>query len=150
MNINLKEKKKFKQPFLIQNINIGLQKRFSLKITKKLHNDFKKFSGDTSPIHNDIKFCKKNNFKEKLGYAFLITSALSKIYGTYFPGGTELCLHQTCNFRKPFFINDNLLIKLKVVQLNKSTKIISIYTEIKVKKKLIFDGHSVLKLSLKK
>ena len=146
MNINLNEKKRFKQPFNSRYKN--RIEKFSLKITEKLHNDFKEFSGDTSAIHNDIKFC-KNNFK-KLGYAFLITSALSKIYGIYFPGGNELCLHQTCNFRKPFFINDNLLINLKVVQLNKSAKIISIYTEIKVKKKLIFDGHSVLKLSLKK
>ena len=84
MNINLNEKKRFKQPFLIQDIKIGLKRKFSLKITEKLHNDFKKFSGDTSAIHNDIKFCKKNNFKKKLGYAFLITSALSKIYGIYF------------------------------------------------------------------
>ena len=79
MNINLNEKKRFKQPFLIQDIKIGLKRKFSLKITEKLHNDFKKFSGDTSAIHNDIKFCKKIILK-KLGYAFLITSALSKIY----------------------------------------------------------------------
>ncbi len=150
MKINLKEKNKNKHTVNIENIEIGLIKDFTLKITEKLHNDFKKFSGDYSPIHNDIKFCKKNNFKKKLGYAFLITSALSKIYGIYFPGGNELCLHQTCNFRNPFYINDILSIKLKVVQVNKSTKIISINTEIKVKKKIIFDGHSVLKLCLKK
>ena len=65
MNINLNEKKRFKQPFLIQDIKIGLKRKFSLKITEKLHNDFKKFSGDTSAIHNDIKFCKNNGFPKK-------------------------------------------------------------------------------------
>ena len=76
---------------------------------------------------NDIKNFVKKIILKKIRIYFLITSALSKIYGIYFPGGNELCLHQTCNFRKTFFINDNLLINLKVVQLNKSAKIISIY-----------------------
>ena len=42
MNINLNEKKRFKQP-LIQDIKIGLKRKFSLKITEKLHNDLKNF-----------------------------------------------------------------------------------------------------------
>jgi len=149
MNIIQKEKKN-KKPLDIKKIKIGLTKSFSLKITEKLHNQFKIFSGDVSPIHNDIKFCKFNKFKKKLGYAFLITSALSKIYGVYFPGGNELCLHQSCNFKNPFYINDILLFKLKIVQVNQLTKIVSINTEVKSKKKIIFDGHSILKLSLKK
>ena len=93
MNITLKNKIK-NRPTQIKNIKIGLTNKFSLKVTEKLHNDFKKFSGDNSPIHSDFKFCKENNYKKKLGYAFLITSALSKIFGVYFPGGNELCLHQ--------------------------------------------------------
>ena len=62
MKINLKEKNTIKRPLNIKDIKIGLKRNFTLKINEKLHNDFKKFSGDTSPIHNDIKFCKKNNF----------------------------------------------------------------------------------------
>ena len=103
MNITLKNKIK-NRPTQIKNIKIGLTNKFSLKVTEKLHNDFKKFSGDNSPIHSNFKFCKENNYKKKLGYAFLITSALSKIFGVYFPGGNELCLHQSCNFKNPFFI----------------------------------------------
>ena len=149
MNITLKNNIK-NRPTQIKNIKIGLTNKFSLKVTEKLHNDFKKFSGDNSPIHSDFKFCKENNYKKKLGYAFLITSALSKIFGVYFPGGNELCLHQSCNFRNPFFINDTLLFKLKVVQVNIPSKIISIHTEVRSNKKIIFDGHSILKLSLNK
>ena len=55
-----------------------------------------------------LNFVKKIILK-KVGYAFLLTSALSKIYGIYFPGGNELCLHQTCNFKRPFFVNDTLM-----------------------------------------
>ena len=148
MDIKLKQKST-KIPIDIKDLKIGLKKIFTLKITNKLHNQFKKFSGDDSPIHNNLKFCKTNKYNKKLGYAFLITAALSKIYGVYFPGGNELCVHQTCNFRNPFFVNDTLLFKLKIIQLNIETKIITLNIEISCKNKLIFNGHSILKLSLK-
>ena len=54
---------------------------FKVKITKKLHEDFIKFSGDNSPIHSSVNFCKKNYYKKVVGHAFLLTSILSKIYG---------------------------------------------------------------------
>jgi 3-hydroxybutyryl-CoA dehydratase len=149
MNIKLKEKN-FKTPIHIKKLKIGLKRQYTLKITSKLHNQFKKFSGDNSPIHNDLNFCKINRYKKKLGYAFLLTAALSKIYGVYFPGGNELCVHQSCNFRKPYFINDNLLFTLKVIQLNKESKIITLNIDITCKNKIIFNGQSILKLSLKR
>lgn len=136
-------------PVQIEKIRIGQVKKFSIKVSEKLHNEFKKFSGDNSKIHNDLNFCKFNGYQKKVGYAFLLTSALSKIYGTLFPGGNELCLHQTCNFKSPYFINDILIIKIKVIQVNKSSKIITLNTEITCLDKIIFEGQSVLKLSLK-
>ena len=42
MNITLKNKIK-NRPTQIKNIKIGLTNKFSLKVTEKLHNDFKKF-----------------------------------------------------------------------------------------------------------
>jgi len=147
MHIILKGKK-IKKPINIRDLKLGHKKVFYLKITEKLHNQFKKFSGDNSPIHTDLNFCKINKYKKKLGYAFLITSALSKIYGVYFPGGNELCLYQSCNFRNPFFINDTLIFYIKVVQANYSTKIITLETVVKCRNKIIFEGQSILKLSL--
>ena len=96
-------KKKNKKPIGISQIKIGTKRSFKIKITKKIHNQFKNFSGDKSPIHVSKKISKTNNFKNIIGYAFLLTAALSQIFGMYFPGGNELCLHQTCNFRKPFY-----------------------------------------------
>ena len=69
-----------------------------------------------------------------MGYAFLITAILSKIYGMFFPGGTELCLKQICNFKKPFFLNDTLKINLKVIQINYEAKLLTIYYYKKSKK----------------
>lgn len=138
-----------KKKYFIEDIKIGLIKKFKVKITKKLHNDFLNFSGDESPLHQNRKFCSKNNFKGIVGYGFLITSILSKIYGMYFPGGTELCLRQECNFKKPYYINDILLLQLEVTQINKINKLLSIETKVfRNFKQLIFQGNSLLQLSL--
>ena len=134
----------------INNIKLNSVKKFKIKITNKLHRDYIKFTGDNSPIHTDIKFCKKNKFKKPLGHAFLLTSILSKIYGKYFPGGSELCLRQTCNFRKPFFVNDNLEIKIVPTKKNIKLRILEIRIIIISNKKIVFDGEALFQLSLSK
>ena len=122
---------------------------FATKITGKMHKDFTSFSGDKSPIHTNKLFCIKNGYNQKIGYAFLITNILSKIYGMYFPGGTELCLKQICNFKKPFFVNDKLKIILKVIQKNIFARLITVEVLIKNQKnKIIFEGEVIFQLIL--
>ena len=135
--------------YKINDIKLNKPKRFSVVITKKLHEEFIKFSGDNSPIHQNIKFLKRKNFKEKMGHGFLITSILSKIYGKYFPGGTELCIKQTCFFRKPFFVGDRFQINIIPKKKNIKLKLLEIFVEIKVQKKVIFNGEATFILNLK-
>tara|TARA_B110000858_G_C17780847_1_gene464701 strand:+ start:1587 stop:2039 length:453 start_codon:yes stop_codon:yes gene_type:complete len=140
-----------KRTHFIKDLKLGTQKKFQIKITKKLHYDFSKFTGDKSLIHSSKKFCKANNFKSIVGYGFLITAILSKLYGMYFPGGSELCLQQTCNFKKPYYINDILVFKLKLTQINKFNKLVTIETRVlRNSKELIFEGNALLQLSLDK
>ncbi len=140
-----------KKTHFIKDLKLGNQKKFQIKVTKELHNEFSKFTGDKSPIHTSKKFCKSNNFKDIVGYGFLITSILSKLYGMYFPGGSELCLQQTCNFKKPYFLNDRLVFKLKLIQMNKINKLVTIETLVfRNAKELIFEGNALLQLSLDK
>ena len=134
----------------IKKIKINKKKIFYVKVSNKLHNNFIKLSGDNSPIHTDLKFCLRNNFESKLGHAFLLTTILSKIYGIFFPGGSELCLKQTCNFRKPFFLGDNLTINITPLKKNLPLKLLEIEIKIFSKKKLIFDGEALFQLRLKK
>lgn len=137
------------QPFYkIQDIKLNRPKLFKVKITEKLHNEFIKFSGDNSPIHQNKNFLKKNNYKKKLGHGFLITSILSKIYGKYFPGGRELCVRQTCFFRKPFFVGEVLKIKLTPQKKNINLKLLEASVEVRVKNKIIFNGETTFILNL--
>jgi len=143
--------KKYKTPIPIKKIKLGQERKFSIKITEKIHEGFSKFSGDNSKIHTDINFCKKNGYKKKLGYSFLLTTILSNIYGKIFPGGNDLCLKQNCNFKYPYFVNDTLKFRIKVNQVNREKKLLGIECKINNQQnKLIFEGDSILLLSLNK
>ena len=141
---------KIKSPYNINQIKVGDKKKFKIKITKKIHNSFSNFSGDKSPLHTSKKFCLKNNFKNLVGYAFLIECLMSKIFGMFFPGGSELCIQQTSKFLKPYYINDILKIELLVSQKNIKAKLITIDTKIFTKNDLIYEGETLFKLSLTK
>ena len=135
--------------FFIDDIYIGYEVNQHIHITEKMHNDFCKLSGDDSPIHTDSEFSKRSNYKAPIGYAFLLTTLLSRIYGKVFPGGSELCLSQECNFKSVYYIGDLLLFYLKVIQINKEFKLITISVKVTNQdNKIIFTGKSIMKIIL--
>lgn len=141
---------KLNPPHSIEKIKIKEIKKFGIKITKNLHENFIKISGDRSLIHTNKKFSIRNGFKDKIGYAFLLSNILSKIYGEHFPGGNELCLQHSEKFIKPYYINDFLIIKIKVIQKNTAAKLITLEINIKSKDELIYYAETILRLSLNK
>ena len=135
--------------YYIDDINIGKEINKSIEITEKLHFDFCKLSGDDSPIHTNKEFAKKSNYEEPIGYAFLIPTLLSGIYGKIFPAGSELCLSQNCEFRAVYYVGDTLFFNLKVIQKNTSFKLITLDVNVKNQNNIkIFSGQSIMKLIL--
>ena len=133
----------------IEDINIGDNYKFLFDYSEKVHNDFGSLSGDFSRVHSSEEFATKNGFDGVLGYAFALSAFLSKIYGTEFPGGNELCLKQISNFRKPFYIGDKIEFIIEVSSLNIDNKIIGIDTSASNSKGIIiFNGSALLQLSL--
>mgnify|MGYP001121515535 FL=1 len=133
----------------IQNINCGNSFEFSFNYTERVHSDFMRFSGDDSNIHTSLDFATKNGYKGVIGYAFALTAFLSKIYGTQFPGGNELCLKQECNFRNPFYVGDRIIFTITVRSINFELKTLELTSSAKVDGGiLIFTGLALLKLSL--
>ena len=75
----------------------------------------------------------------------MLTNILSNISNA-FSGGTELCLKQVCNFKKPFYVNDTLNILLGLFK--KNCKIITVSSLLKSKKNIIFEGETIFQLIL--
>jgi acyl dehydratase len=130
-------------------VKIGDVYEYEFDYTESVHYDFMQLSGDDSRIHTSQSFARKNGFKNVLGYAFVLTSFLSKIYGTKFPGGNELCLKQECSFRNPFYIGDKIMFCIEVISKTDGLDVIEITNSAETDKGiLVFTGKAALKLSL--
>ncbi len=128
-------------------INVGDKAEFKVLIDKDMHDAFSVLSGDFSPIHCNDKFCVKTKFKKKIGYAFMLTSFLSRLYGEYLPGGSSICIRQEANFVRPFFIGDNIIIAGKVISKIISTKFIEIDSRMyRNESQCVFRGKGIVQL----
>ena len=128
-------------------INIGDKTQFDITIDEKLHNSFSVLFGDFSPVHCDDEFCAKTKFKKKIGYAFMLTGFLSKLYGEYLPGGSSICIKQDTKFIKPFFLGDKIRIVGEVVNKVESTQFVEIKSEMyRNEKERIFQGNGIVQI----
>lgn len=134
-----------KQAKSFSDIKIGDKAQFEIEISEESHASFAKLFCDFSPIHCDDEFCSKTKFKMKIGYGFMLTGFLSRLYGEYLPGGSSICIKQDAKFIRPFFIGDKIKIVGKVVNKTESTKLIEINTEMhRNGKELVFRGTGIV------
>ena len=74
--IKIHVNKKIKTPVNIKSIKKNFTLKFKVFISKKIHSDFEKLSGDNSPIHSSITFCKKTK-RMKIASIWLILVILN-------------------------------------------------------------------------
>ncbi|OGG79569.1 hypothetical protein A3A39_02400 [Candidatus Kaiserbacteria bacterium RIFCSPLOWO2_01_FULL_54_13] len=128
-------------------IQVGDTASFTIEITEKMHREFENLSEDESPVHTDDVFAKKSGFDKKIGYAFLLTSFLSRLYGMYLPGGTSVCLKQETSFPNPYYVGDTISVEAEVIRKIASTRIAEIRTRMKRQNgKLVLSGLGAIKL----
>ncbi len=133
----------------LSDLKIGESEEFKIRITLEDHNNFKSFSGDISPVHNDDSFAKSAGYDKKTVYGFHILTYLSRFYGNYLPGGSSVCLKQNIEFLKPVYLNENITIKGTITNLNKNLKLITRKNEILNENAgLCLNGEAILKMLL--
>lgn len=126
----------------IDEIDIGLEKSFEVKITPKLIDDFAQLSGDYNPLHTDKNFAQSNNFKNTVCHGMLLASLFSRLVGMYIPGKNSLYFSQSLNFIKPAYVDDIVTVNGKVISKSNSTKIITLKTSIKNLKNELVSGEA--------
>jgi len=132
-------------------IKVGDKAQFEVIVDEEMHDDCSRLFGDFSPIHRNDKFCLRTKFKKKIGFAFLLTGFLSRLYGEYLPGGSSICIKQDAKFIKPFFIGDRITILGEVVSKIKSTRFVEIKSEMyRGKKECVFRGNGVVQILFEK
>ena len=122
-------------------ISIGRQESFIIKITESMVEKFSNLSGDLNPLHMDNEFAESSLFKKRIVHGMLLSSFFSQLIGMKLPGKNALYFSQTLNFRSPCYIDDEIEVVGEVIEKSDSTKIITITTSIFNKSKIcLIDG----------
>ena len=114
----------------LEEIEIGQKKKFSIKVTESMVNEFAKISGDFNPLHMDEQYAKSTKFGRRVCHGILLASFFSKMIGMYLPGKNSLYFSQTLNFRLPCFINDEVIVEGEVIQKSIASRIMELKTVI--------------------
>jgi len=129
------------KPLSFSEICVDQTASFDKIVTEEIHEAFSELVGDYSPIHTQEDFAAETLFGKRIGYAFLLTGLLSRLYGEYLPGGSSICIKQETQFRKPFFIGDTITVTGMVEKKIFSTRFVVIKSEMfRNGKECIFKG----------
>ena len=122
-------------------ISIGHQESFMIKITASMVEKFSNLSGDLNPLHMDNEFAESSLFKKRIVHGMLLSSFFSQLIGMKLPGKNALYFSQTLNFRSPCYIDDEIQVVGEVTEKSDSTQIITVSTSIFNKSKTcLIDG----------
>ena len=122
-------------------ISIGQQETFIIKITASMVEKFSNLSGDLNPLHMDNEFAESSLFKKRIVHGMLLSSFFSQLIGMKLPGKNALYFSQTLNFRSPCYIDDEIEVIGEVTEKSDSTQIITVSTSIFNKSKTcLIDG----------
>ena len=100
--------------YLYEEITVGMEESFTVRVTEEMMDGFLKITGDNNPLHNDETYAMEKGFSSRVVYGMLTASFLSTLAGVYLPGKFSLIHAVEAEFPRPVYIGDDLTVTGKV------------------------------------
>ncbi len=131
----------------MKNIKIGQEAKISKAFSAADVISFSNLSLDKNPVHLDKEFAKKTLFEKLIVHGYLYGSLISAVIGTKLPGPGSIYLNQEMNFKKPVYLNEEVMAVVKVVDIKPEKSLIFLSTNCYVnEKEIVIEGSAVIKL----
>ena len=114
------------------NYEVGMSKKFDIKVTQDMIQKFAEVTGDFNPIHVDESYAKRTKFGKCIAHGMLMGGFFSRCLVETF-GGNGIYLGQDMKFTNPVFVGDDMEITLTLVGLRKEKGIATVETTAKRK-----------------
>ena len=136
--------------FFIEDLQLDQTDKIERKITEKDIDNFAKLTGDNNQVHTNLDFAKKTIFKQKVAHGFLSASLISTLIATKLPGPGSIYLSQNLKFLAPVFIDDLVIVKVTVKEIDHEKKKVKLQTECFKSEKKIISGEAIVLVNSKK
>lgn len=124
--------------FSFEDIKIGSTYSFERFIDAESVELFASLSGDYNPLHMDEAYAAHAQFGSRVAHGMLLASFFSTLVGMLMPGLRCLYLSQEVRFKKPVFLDTQVVIKGTVTEKSDAAKIIVLRTMIMDNKGIVF------------
>lgn len=128
----------------IEQIDVGMEARFSKTITDADIVLFSGVSGDTNPVHLDQAYAEGTMFKGRIAHGMLSASLLSTVFGTKLPGPGCIYLSQTLKFKAPVRIGDTVVATVTAREVIRPKKRVVFDCAVRVGETVVVDGEAVI------
>lgn len=134
----------------IEDFSVGMESTTEKTVTIEDIKKFAEVSGDFNPVHLDEEFAKKTIFKGRIAHGFLTASFISTIIATELPGPGSIYLKQSLKFLAPVYINEKILVKVRIIEINIEKNKVKLNTECFKNKTLVLTGEAEILIQAKK
>ena len=134
----------------IEDFSVGMESTTEKTVTIEDIKRFAEVSGDFNPVHLDEEFAKKTIFKGRIAHGFLTASFISTIIATELPGPGSLYLKQSLKFLAPVYIDEKILVKVRIIEINIEKSKVKLITECFKNKTLVLTGEAEILIQAKK
>ncbi|MEE9273548.1 MAG: MaoC family dehydratase [Robiginitomaculum sp.] len=136
----MSEIKKYKRGYYLDEMEIGMSAETSMVVSGEKIDTFAKLSGDFNPIHVDEDFAKATHFGKRIAHGALSASLISAILGNDLPGPGAIFVELNMWFRRPAMIDDLIIARAEVAEINERTGRIKMKVSCAVNGKQIIRG----------
>ncbi|NNC38554.1 MAG: MaoC family dehydratase [Acidimicrobiales bacterium] len=128
------------QGYYLEDLEVGMSAETSMIVSAEKIDTFAELSGDFNPIHMDEEFAATTMFGKRIAHGALSASLISAVLGNQLPGPGAIFVELNMRFRRPAFIDDEVIAKAEVAEINEKTGRVRMKVGCYVKGKPILRG----------
>lgn len=128
-------------------IDVGFTTSITVQVTDKMVRQFAELSGDHNPIHLDDEYASKTRFGRRIAHGMIVGALISRaLVDGIGQGG--IYLGQNLKFVNPVFIDDTVVITIKITGLRKEKGIATVETNAaKLNGDVVVKGDAVIMMA---
>ena len=117
--------------YVFSDLAIGHAESLTVDIDQGAVDAFMALSGDRSTVHVDDDYARSRGFEQRLVHGVLVGSYISQLIGMALPGKHGVLRSLACDFRKPCYAPNQLVLTGRVDRLVPAFRLVGLAIEVR-------------------
>lgn len=124
----------------IKDIAVGMKASSTHRVTDEKIRAFASVSEDFNPIHLDADYALNTRFGKRIAHGAMLASFISSLFAMKLPGPGCIYISQNTVFKKPVYINDEVIAEIEITSIDELKKRVFFSTLCYVNDQIVLEG----------